>query len=78
MNSAINEYKPLGQNPFEKYIGTVVKVQVTEDRKGLTGCVTAVLGGFLEVEHLDGRRTLIKIDQIVFLSPIRKPREAPQ
>lgn len=71
MNYPLNEFKVMGQNPFEKYIGKIVKIKVTDDQRGISGRVTSIADRFVEVEHLDGRQTLIQIDQIVFISPIR-------
>lgn len=67
----VSEFKPIGSNPVEKYFGKVVRVKITNDTQGMAGRLSSVSDKFIELTHLDGRTTLIKIDEIVFMSPVK-------
>jgi hypothetical protein len=70
--SDVSEYKPLGSNPYEPYFEKIARVQVRGDKKSITGKVVAISERFLTLEHLDGRKTLIRTDDISVISAIPK------
>lgn len=71
MNYAVATFKSIGENQLERLFSKVVRVKVTNDVKGISGRLTSISDRFIELTHLDGRTTLIKIDEIVFISPIK-------
>jgi hypothetical protein len=67
----VSEFKPMGYNPYEKLFGKVVRVKVKDDPKGITGRVSVLTDKIIELTHLDGRSTIVRIDEIAVMSPIK-------
>ena len=68
-------YKPIAYNPFEQYYKHVSRVFVKGDNRAITGEVIKISDKYLTLEHLDGRTTLVKIEDISSISIIT-PRTA--
>ena len=66
----VSEFKSIGNNPFEKYFGKVVRTRIANDDKGIAGRLSSISDKYIELTHKDGRTTLIKIDEIAFMSPV--------
>jgi len=67
----VPSFKGLDYQPFEKYIGKVVRIKVKDDPKGITGRLAVLTDRFIELIHMDGRNTIIRIDEVVLISPVR-------
>ena len=68
---AIQSFKGLDYQPFEKYVGKVVRIKVKDDPKGITGRLAGLTDRFIELMHMDGRSTVIRVDEVALISPIR-------
>lgn len=53
---------------YSKQIGKVVRAKVKDDHKGITDRLVGITDQFIELIHLDGRSTIVRIDEIVVLS----------
>ena len=67
----VHEFKGLDYQPFEKYIGKVVRIKVKDDPKGITGRIAVLTDRFIELSHMDGRSTIIRTDEVALISPVR-------
>jgi RNase P/RNase MRP subunit p29 len=66
----VSEFKPIDHNPFEKFYGKVVRVKVKDDPRGIAGRVAVLTDRIMELSHKDGRRTVIRIDEIAVISSV--------
>lgn len=64
----VNTFKSIGDDPWEPYFGKLARAQVRDDKKSIAGRVVAVSDRFITLQHLDGRRTLIRTDDIMTLA----------
>jgi len=67
----IHEYKGYDYRPFEKYVGQIVKVKVDDDNRGIIGRLSCLTDHYIELVHVDGRSTLIRISRINVISKVR-------
>ena len=74
--SDITQYKPLVDcNPYVRYYRKIVRIQLVGAKRGIRGEVVSVTDTHLTLEHLDGRRTIIRLSEIGTISEV--PHKAP-
>ena len=74
--SDVTQYKPLVEgNPYERYYRKIVRIQLVGAKRGIRGEVVSVTDTHLTLEHLDGRRTIIRLSEIGAISEV--PHKAP-
>ena len=71
----VQTFKGLDYQPFEKFVGKIVRIKVKDDPKGITGRLAVLTDRFIELMHMDGRSTVIRVDEVALISPVRS-REA--
>lgn len=72
--SDIVEFKPIGVNPYERYYRKIVRIQPIGSQKTINGEVVLLTDRHITLEHLDGRRSLIRLSEIAVISEVpRKP-----
>lgn len=71
----VSEFKPLESiNPYERYYRKIVRVQPIGSPTSINGEVVSITDRHITLEHLDGRRTLIRLAAIDVISEVpRKP-----
>ncbi len=71
----VSEFKPLELiNPYERYYRKIVRIQPIGTTKSINGEVVSITDRHITLEHLDGRRTLIRLAAIDVISEVpRKP-----
>lgn len=75
----VSEFKPLESiNPYERYYRKIVRIQPIGSPKSINGEVVSITDRHITLEHLDGRRTLIRLSEVGVISevPRKPPREA--
>jgi len=73
--NSVPEFKSLEYNPYERYYRKIVRIQPIGCSKSINGEVVSVADRYLTLEHLDGRRTLVRISEIAVISEV--PHKAP-
>lgn len=63
---------PMGVNPYERYYRKIVKIQPMGSSKTITGEVVLLTDQHITLEHLDGRRSLIRLSEIAVISEISR------
>lgn len=66
----VSEFKPMDYNPYDKFLGKVVRVKVKDDPRGISGRLAVITDRIIELSHVDGRSTVITIDEIAVISPV--------
>jgi len=73
--SEVQEFKPIEYNPYERYYRKIVRIQPIGNSKSINGEVVSITDRHITLEHLDGRRSLIRLSEIAVISEVpRKPR----
>jgi hypothetical protein len=70
------QYKPLECNPYERYYRKIVRIQPVGAKKSIKGEVVAITDLHLTLEHLDGRKTLVRLSEIGVISEMPYKSEA--
>ena len=71
----VNEFKGSSENPYEQYYRKIVRVQPVGAIKTVNVEVVSITDRHITLEHLDGRRSLIRLSEIAVISEVpRKPR----
>jgi hypothetical protein len=75
MNYIVPQYIPSGSTPYEQYYRKIVKVQPIGSSHTVKGEVVSITDRHITLEHLDGRRSLIRLSEIAVISEVPcKPR----
>ena len=76
--SEVQEFKPIEYNPYERYYRKIVRIQPIGSTRPVNGEVVSITDRHITLEHLDGRRTLIRLSEIAVISelPRKPPAEA--
>jgi hypothetical protein len=73
--SEVPQYIGSSVNPYEGYYRKIVRVQPIGSVKTVNGEVVSITDRHITLEHLDGRRSLIRLSEIAVISEVpRKPR----
>ncbi len=64
----VSEFKPMDYNPYDKFLGKVVRVKVKGDTRGISGRLAVLTDRIIELSHRDGRSTVIRIDEVAVMS----------
>jgi len=64
------QYKPLECNPYEQYYRKIVRVQPVGAKKSIKGEVVSITDRHLTLEHIDGRRSLVRLSEIAVISEV--------
>jgi hypothetical protein len=75
----VPEFKSLESiNPYERYYRKIVRIQPIGSEKSINGEVVLLTDRHITLEHLDGRRSLIRLSEVAVISevPRKPPREA--
>jgi hypothetical protein len=64
----VNEFKSLGNNPYEQYYKKIVRIQPRGDSRSISGEVVSITDRHLTLEHLDKRTTLIRLTEIAVIT----------
>jgi len=71
----VNEFKGSYTNPYDGYYRKIVRIQPIGAVKTVNGEVVSITDRHITLEHLDGRRSLIRLSEIAVISEVpRKPR----
>ena len=71
--SEAQEFKPI-DNPYERFYRKIVRIQPIGSEKSINGEVVSITDRHITLEHLDRRRSLIRISEIAVISEVpRKP-----
>jgi hypothetical protein len=71
-----SEFKPLDINPYERYYRKIVRIQPIGSDKSINGEVVSLTDRHITLEHLDKRRSLVRLSEIAVISEV--PRKPPR
>ncbi len=72
--STVPVHNSLDINPYERYYRKIVRIQPIGSDKSINGEVVLLTDRHITLEHLDGRRSLIRLSEIAVISEVpRKP-----